>query len=139
MKGHTSPLKAIGRDDLAPIWARADISTDKIGAAMGVSGAAIRWKAKALGLPPRGRSRAHLKKSSDDLFIKMWEAGVSTNDIARHLGYSHRGAVSRRREMMGLCPRVRSKGTNTHAGWPTISLVKFLEIEMAARMQANGK
>lgn len=130
-----SPLRNITREALAPLWSRMDIPTERIAEALGVTRQGLSWKAKALGLPPRAGNQAPCKRGSDDLFRRMWLAGVSSSDMARYFGYARTGGVTTRRRMMGLPPRTRSRGTGKHSGWvETISLTRFLEGEIAARM-----
>ena len=134
------PLKHIKKSDLAPVWARLDISMDRIAETLGVTRQALSSKAKTLGLPSRAGNREPQKKIPDQQFIKMWNAGVNTTDIARHFGYSRRSAVSKRREMLNLPARQRAKGSNkNHCGWVgTISLTRFLEDQLAEKMKCES-
>ena len=63
----------------------------------------------------------------------MWEAGVSTADIAKAAGYADTSGVTRRRELMGLPARQRVDGVK--GGYPrTMSLAEFQEEEIARLM-----
>lgn len=131
----TAPLRNLTREKLEPVWNRLDIPTERIAAALGVTRQGLSFKAKALGLPPRTKNREPQKKLKDDLFRRMWLAGVCTTEMARHFGYSSRSAISHRRVMLGLPPRTRRKGSGKHGGWvQTITIAQFFEMEMARIM-----
>lgn len=133
-----APLRSITRETLEPLWSRLDIPTERIAAALGVTRQGLSWKAKTLGLPPRTLNRAPQKKLDDELFARMWMAGVSSTDMARHFGYAGRGALSKRRVLLGLPGRTRKRGCRKHGGWAeTISLTQFLEMEMAEKLAAR--
>lgn len=119
-------LRNIGREALGPVWAREDIPTEKMAAALGVSRQAISQRAKSLGLPSRASVRG--KKGDDALFVTLWEAGVRPADIMRYLGYSCRQCVTQRRRMLGLPPR---RGT----GLRMISIEQFLNDRAQERLR----
>lgn len=75
------------------------------------------------------------KKCPDEVFKRMWDAGVSMKDIAAECGYSAPQNVTQRRKNMGLPKRDRKKGRGPRSGWPTISLAEFHEIEIARMMK----
>jgi len=127
------PLKHLTADDLRPLWSRLDIPTKRVAAALGVSRAQLSQKARSLGLPPRTGNKESCKKCSDEVFRRMYEAGVRLQDIADHCGYTRRQAVSQRRRRMGLPPRARLGGG--HAGWGCISLSEFRELELARMLE----
>lgn len=125
------PLKNITAADLGPVWANPKISADRIGAALGCSGSAVRQKAKRLGLPPRGHGRDACKYGDDELFREMWLAGVNIHEMRAYFGFAQRQGVRERRVALGLPPRARGKGTGTHSGWGTITLAEFREMQLA--------
>lgn len=126
------PLKNITREDLEPLWSRLDIPAARIAAALGVTRQALSAKAKKLGLPSRYTNRVPQKRGADELFARMWLAGVRMDEMASYLGYSGPSSVSNRRRAMGLPPRSRVRGIKKHAGWQeTITLQEFLEMEVA--------
>lgn len=132
------PLSGITRSDLEPLWSRLDIPTRVIAERLGVTRQGLSCKAQALGLPSRGRNR--MKFSDDDLFRRMWNAGVCSTEMAAHFGYSHRSAVGTRRRALGLPRRVRGRDVGTPSGWiGTISIAEFWEMELGRKMVASAK
>ncbi len=129
------PLKNLTADDLRPLWSRLDIPTERIAKALGVTRAGLSYKARALGLPPRTGNQECNKLLSDEAFKRMWAAGVSSTDMAKVGGYSHRSAIGHRRVLLGLPARTRGKGGKNHGGWKeTITLSQFQEMELARLM-----
>ncbi len=129
-------LKNIDRETFAAAWARLDIPLVKIAGALGVSRQAVSAKAKTYGLPSRQWNREPQKFMPDDLFRRMWMAGVCTSDIARAAGYSGPTCISKRRSAMGLPARRRDGGGRAQGtgigGWTgTISIETFQEMELA--------
>jgi len=117
----------------AAIWARRDISIERIASALGVSHQAVSQRARRLRLPPRTGNQESRKKIPDGPFRRMWEAGVSTSEIAKAAGYADTSGVTRRRELMGLPARQRVDGVK--GGYPrTMSLAEFQEEEIARLM-----
>lgn len=138
MSQNAQPLRNITCEALAPLWARHDITTARIAEALGVSRQALSAKAKTLGLPSRAKVRKRL--CDDETFARMWRAGVNTADMARHFGYSHRSCIGIRAELLGLPRRTRGQNTGNIGGWvQTISLDKFLEQELAAKMKDEAQ
>lgn len=132
------PLRAVDPNAFARVWSARHISSERIGAFFGVSGSAVRQKAKALGLPSRADNTEAKRRGSDAEFRRLYEAGVSLEGIAKALGYaSHRG-VCHRRDLLGLPNRTRGNGTGKHAGWQeTITLRQYQEAELG-RMMADA-
>lgn len=135
-KGDNRPLKHLSADDLRPLWSRLDIPTKRIASALGVSRAGLSYKARSLGLPPRTGNKETCKKCPDEVFKSMYQSGVSLQDIAERCGYTRRQSVTQRRVMMGLPPRGRLGGG--HAGWGSISLHQFQEMELARLMNEQS-
>ncbi len=133
-RGH-GPLENITRELLEPVWSRLDIPTEKIADTLGVTRAAISARARGLGLPSRVGNKECCRRGSDETFKRMWEAGLSRADIAKALGYTHPASVAERRKKMGLPPRRRRSGQGGWAGWETISLEEYNEMELARLMQ----
>lgn len=131
-------LSAMPPEAFAAAWACHSISTARIAERLGVSPAALHWRARSLGLPRRPTGPQRAKKCSDDLFRRMWMAGVSTPEIARECGYSRYPAASHRARLLGLPRRVRRSGSGGPAGWPpTITMAQFRELEFR-RMMDNA-
>jgi hypothetical protein len=130
------PLKNLTAKALRPLWSRLDIPTERIAKALGVTRSAVSYKARTLGLPPRTGNQECNKLLPDEVFKRMWLAGVSSTDMAKLGGYRHRSAISHRRTLLGLPPRTRGKGGKNHSGWKeTITLLQFQEMEMARLMK----
>lgn len=128
-------LKNITRQDLEPLWAARKVPLDRIASALGVSRQGLAYKAESLGLPRRGKNYEPQRNGNDDLFSRMWLAGVSVCEMAKFFGYAHAGSVTVRRRNLGLPGRTRGGP----GGWrETISLAEFQEIEMGRRMQETA-
>jgi len=127
------PLANITRELLEPIWSRRDIAIKDIAARLGVTRQAICSKAKTFGLPSRAGNQ--IKYGSDDIFRRLWLAGVSTNEIAAALGYSHKSAVGVRSKAMGLPARTRMSSDGGPGGWPrALTMAQYQEQLLAERM-----
>lgn len=139
-----STLTNITREVLEPVWRNQKITVKQIGDALGVSDGTVCKLAQRLGLPSRGRSGPR-SKMSDDLFRRMWLAGVRSRDIAEFAGYSSVQGVSTKAAQMGLPKRVRQKGASIkngtgRCGFPgSITLAQFYEDEMARRMHEAAR
>lgn len=129
--GHLSKITA---DTLGPIWGRRDISITRMAETLGVSHQALSQHARRLGLPSRRGNQDPRKQGSDDLLRRMWEAGVSTTEMAIALGYSSGATISGRARRMGLESRV-SETCRVHQYKPAMTLAEFQEIELAAAMK----
>lgn len=137
--GSCGALDRITRDDLAPLWNRREVPLDRIAAALGVSRQGLSWKAKALGLAPRGQNQEPNKRGSDDLFRRMWMAGVNVREMAEHFGYARKECISVRRRMMGLPARSRGGKVGSRSGWAeTVPLSAFLKDELIRRMHEHA-
>lgn len=134
-------LKGVTVEMLRPLWERVDIPTQRIADTLGVSRQALSLHAAKLGLPKRTGNQRPYKRSDDELFTRMWLSGVTSTEMARRLGYSHRSAISRRRKMLGLPPRHRSAGeTGNRGGWGgTISASEYGEATLAKLMMADAE
>lgn len=124
------PLRRITRDDLEPLWSRADITIDRMAEVLGVTRQAVSCKAKALGLPSRAWNR--YSPAPEHAFRRMWLAGVRSREIAAHFGYSQVKSVTQRARKLGL-PK-RGPGTDI----PFTSLSAYLEPALAGRMAAQA-
>jgi len=133
----THALKEIDEAVLRAAWQRFDIPTERIASTVGVTRQGLSCWAKSRGLSSRYGNQAPNKKGSDQVFREMWLAGVSTRGIAQHFGFSSAGAVTKRRQMLGLPGRCRTTGPGARGGYqPTISLAEFLERKTIERMAA---
>ena len=127
-----SMLSHITREQLAPVWLRKEIPVRKIAEALGCPPAAVTRRARALGLPERGRHQTGKKKLSDAEFAALWNAGVIAKDIQKVGGYASEQTVTGRAAWMGL-PR-RERG-HAHRRWAnTITIEEYHEQQLAARM-----
>ncbi|AZB68198.1 hypothetical protein [Cereibacter sphaeroides] len=118
------------------LWADTSRSTQDMAEELGITRQGLSDMARRLGLPKRRTNYEAQKRGSDALFRELWLAGVSCEEIARHLGYeSHRGVVQRR-EMMGLPQRTRGGPR----GWrETITMAEFHELQLARLMAAEAE
>lgn len=121
---------AVNVEAFTALWNRGT-HIDRIAAAIGCTTSAVSYKVKALGLKPRGKGKPGAAKSADEIFVRMWEAGVSTGAMAERFGYSNKGSVSHRRQRLGLPERERGK--------KTITLEEFAEIELGRRMAEEAR
>ena len=128
-------LKNLKREDLEPLWTRLDIKIQSIADALGVTRQAVSYQAAKMGLPSRYGNQTPSKKCSDDVFKRMWLAGVVISDIGTHCGYSQNQSVQQRRRHMGLPPREKTLTARLAAGKPSISLADFAEMELARLMK----
>lgn len=124
-------LRTVGRAMLEPLWLRRSTPTQRIAAALGVSRAALRGRARELGLPCRSTLRSAHR--SNVLFVEMWQAGVVARDIMRALDIDTPEAFQRRRRRLGL-PDRRTAG----AAEQKITLQAFRELQLGRAMQADG-
>lgn len=114
------------------LWADRSRTLDDMAAELGYSRQCLAYRAKALGLPPRGKNYELQKRGSDAEFRAMWLAGVATEDMRQHFGYSTRQAVGQRRQQMGLPQRTRGRGKGNGRGWKeTVSLAEIAERRIA--------
>ena len=121
-----TPLQNITRAELAPIWARKDINTATVAAALGVSVAGLHHKADRLNLPKRGAGKVEVDAA---LFAAMWSQGVLGSDMAKHFGYSSYRGVWVRAQIMGLAKKPRM------ARKTRVTVQQVLETFMGARLQ----
>jgi hypothetical protein len=132
-------LRNLDPETFSRVWLARHIPREKIAERLGVTPQAVSLKAKTLGLPPRRDGSVCKTHGRDDLFARMWLAGVDTAEIARYFGYSHRSAVSMRRQHLGLPPRTKGKSGKRNGGWAaTISLATFFEEEMRRQMEGGA-
>ncbi len=129
----TRPLANITREVLEPVWMRNDIPTKVIAARLGVTRQGLSYKAHSLGLPSRFGNKDCCKKCPDDVFRRMYQAGVSLQDIANECGYTRRQSVTQRRKMMGLPAR-----SSLGAPIKPISLDEFFEMEFGRLMKCDA-
>lgn len=132
----TRPLAKITPEAFAPVWLRHEIPSSRIAETLGVSRQAVSYLAKKFGLPPRTGNQKSKQKVDNETFRRMWMAGVSSVDMARHFGYAGSGSIVARRRLLKLPPRTRRAGNCARGGWyETISLTEFAEMELARRMK----
>jgi hypothetical protein len=123
------PLKNITREMLEPIWKNLDINTRVVAERLGVTRAALSYRAVVkFGLPPRPPNPRLTRRSDPKLFAEMWEAGVSSREIAEYFGYANSGCISPTRKALGLPKRTRAPGSGGRSGWPRpLPLKTFLD------------
>ena len=116
--------KVMSRAEFARLWADKRLTVAQIGAAIGVSGAAVSSRAVKRGLP--GRQMGPLPAIRDDaMFRELWAAGVMIDDMAQVFGVnpkSIRNHVTR----LGL-PRRGVRG-------PTITMDDYRQAKLGACM-----
>lgn len=98
----------------ARIWNNHAISTQTIADYLGVTRAAVSWRAHHMGLPSRTKLRRRVVKDQA-LFKYLWNARVSAEDIARHFGLKSHSCVTPLRIGFGLPGRQRGPGGK--GGW----------------------
>lgn len=136
MMRRASTFSNEAREVFVALWMRRDIPTERIAQTLGVTRQAVSDRARRLGLPPRTGNKEPAKKGSDELFRRMWLAGVRTRDMAEYFGYSMPQGVGTRRRHLGLPPRTRRPGGQGHAGWvETIPISAFWEMEYARQLR----
>ncbi|VDC31396.1 winged helix-turn-helix domain-containing protein [Pseudogemmobacter humi] len=118
--------KVISRAALARLWDDPGLSSDRIGEMLGISGAAVRWRAKTLGLPPRaGGEKPHYDLDCE-IFERMWRANVRPAEMGRHFGVRLHAILwnAQRRGLTRNCTRHNS-----------IGLAEFMELDLRRRME----
>lgn len=120
----------------ARLWNNHKIPTNAIAAYLGVSRAAVSWRARNRGLPARTKLRK-TKVSQDDrpLLRHLWMSGVATAEIAAHFGLKSHGCTSAIARKMGLPIRVKG-GSGGAGGWPRNTPIA---VALAAWVDADNK
>lgn len=127
--------RKINREAFEVLWFKPTVSIQQMADAMGVKRQAVTWRARSFGLPDRTKMRA--RKIQPELFREMWEAGVSTHEIARHFGLSCHSSACAMARHLDLPRRVRGKSGKMNGGCAaTITVREFYEMKLARRMAA---
>jgi hypothetical protein len=117
------------------IWQDRTRSLDVACQGLGITRQGLAYKAKVLGLGPRGSGHDLQKNGSDEDFRRMWAEGVPVREMQAVLGYATHQAVSQRRKTMGLPARTRRCGMGKGRRWEeTSSQQERQQMQLAARM-----
>ena len=84
--------RVVSESEFRRLWADKGLSLQEIGAQLGISQQAVSCRAKARGLPPRGKNYQRLcaiPPSREAELRALWEAGVGSRDICSHFGVCH--------------------------------------------------
>lgn len=110
------------------------ISKSEAARRLGVTESAVSHRLRVEGIDwPRRR------RMDDATFARLWAAGISIAEIARHFGYAHRSSVWQVVRRLGLPARQRKSGAGTHAGWiGTITMAAYLDACLARAMTAEA-
>lgn len=129
---------AFNPDIFAKLWANHSIPTARIAEAMGITRQGASWHAHRMGLPSRAKLR--LTKHDPVLLAEMWNAGVSTDEIAAHFGMAHNSCAGNAARRLGLPPRVRGASGKHNGGWVgNLPIAAFFEQKLAARMAETAR
>ena len=129
-----SRRKGFNAEAFAALWNNPKVLTERIAQAMGMTRAGVSWRARQMGLPSRG----HLRHKLHDpvVLTRLWNAGVSTAEIAAHFGMAHPSCASRAALALGLAPRQRGASGKKNGGWPASTPLRdVLETEKALAFQ----
>lgn len=121
----TNRGKPMSRAELARLWTGNTLSAAEIGKTLGISGAAVGWRAKALGLPARATGPKHGFDPESELFQRMWRANVRPSEMGRFFGVREQ-AINWNARKLGM-----TRDCNRHN---SIGLAEFAAVELAARM-----
>lgn len=129
----TSTTKLISNAAIRRAWMDFSLTGEQAAAQAGLSRVNLWLRARAMGLPPRGKGGRPFVFTEPE-FSEMWRAGVSVADIARHFGgaASAVGQAARRR---GLPPRQTGRrpiGLEQHRA-------RLADEALAARMRAVAR
>ena len=117
-------------------WNNHKIPTARIAEALGVSRAAVSWRAHNMGLPTREKVRR--KKHDPALLAEMWMAGVSAKEIAEYFGMAHHACASTAAKKQGLPKRERGAAGYRNGGWKAnLPISLFLQDKLADRMKRS--
>lgn len=125
------PSKITDTVELVELWTRGDLTSDQIGARLGVSGSTVRRYAMLLDLTRRKKQfRRNMSDTQRRLFLSMWESGVRSEDIAKLFDISVR-SVGYVCEMLGAALR--------RPGAATITLAEYREQLLGEAMRRAPK
>ena len=78
--------RAVSEAEFRRLWADTSISVEGIGRQLGISGNAVKQRAKVRGLPDRPRGRKFARVYCHDRMVKMYRAGLSMGAVAAFVG-----------------------------------------------------
>ncbi len=84
MKRNTG--KAISEAEFRRMWMDESLSQNEIGRRLGVTGSAVRFRAKIRGLPDRASARMFARKFDHDRAVRLYRAGLALHVVAGMLG-----------------------------------------------------
>lgn len=120
--------------DFRALWFDLSISSAEIGRRLGISGSAVRQRARARGLPTRGYNRYGQYLIGPDRqaeFVALWQAGVLSRDIAAHYS-THCITIADNAARLGLPRRGKSW---QHRG---ITLAEYRQRQINAALSASA-
>ncbi len=118
----------MSRAAFARVWADPSVSTAAFGAMLGITGAAVRWRAQAYGLPPRAVGPVRGFDLADPLWREMFAANVRASEIGGYFGVAG-PAIAHAARQLGL-----ERNCNRYSA---IGLAAFWQARAIARMQAT--
>jgi hypothetical protein len=90
-KGGANRGKIVSEAEFRRLWADINISQTAIGQMLGISGPAVKFRAKSRGLPPRPRKRPWLRTIDRQRIITLYKSGLSLRAIWRMTGHATSG------------------------------------------------
>jgi hypothetical protein len=130
-----SPAKRgrrVSEAEFRRLWENEATTIAEIGAYLGISRQAVRFRALRRGLPPRRAGpKISYNKKHEPVFVAMYQAGLSRDDIASVLGFSPWSVADIARRL-GLQPRARTWRAKT-------TLAQYREQQIASQMLTVAK
>lgn len=127
----------IDHEAFARVWNNHKISTQRIADTLGVTRAAVSWRAHHMGLPTRAKLRR--RKADPELLRRLWLAGVSAKEIAQHFGMSHHSCAVTAARKLGLPRRERGPAGRMNGGWKAnLPIAEFWDQQAAAAMAEDA-
>lgn len=123
--------KSVTMAEFERLWNDLSLTQGEIGEKLGITRAAVRFRAKRRGLPARGYTDVMLRRDYDaDLLRQMWDARVHSEDIAAHFGFPHT-CMNHYRRKLGL----KSRG---HGGRIEVIRIAQFFADERERVMAEG-
>lgn len=122
--------KTMSRAEFARLWNDHSITVAEIGARLGISSQAVRFRALARDLPDRPRyprERFHVVQPEQEAeFRSMWTAGVGVYDMAEHFR-TNTQRIGRTAQRLGLPKRNLTR-------WNKITIDEWRELDARQRL-----
>ncbi|WP_213546386.1 winged helix-turn-helix domain-containing protein [Vannielia litorea] len=126
--------KTVSNAAFARLWNNHDMTLAEIGAELGISAQAVRFRAAARDLPPRPqfpRDRQQcIGPEQEDSFRSMWRYEVGCSDMAAHFG-TNMARICKTAERLGLPKRSISR-------WNKINTGEWREQRLAGKLAASA-